>query len=165
MKNALGWLFVGVVIFLAFLLHMANARRSTAVALGEAQNIARVEQIGEMQLIPSSEYVELTTRDLFEVEWNKEKHECVGTYREHLIYTDRFRVWWESRDEDENGEDVYTWTEATEVIGVYLGNQKMVHVLIDEDEEEHIAYRICLHRDVDRLDVLDEDNNRIVSLR
>jgi hypothetical protein len=107
----------------------------------------------------------MTTRDLFEVEWNKERHGFVGMYRGHHIYTDSFRVWWESRSRDDNGEDVYTWTESTEVVGVYLGNRAEVYVLLDEDEDEHTAYCICLCCNVDRLDVLDEQGNRIVSLR
>jgi len=146
-------------------------RESTVKAVAEAENIARVENIGERPIgmpndVPDipKEWQKITTRDLFEVEWNRDLHKFVGTYRGHCIYTDSFRVWWDSWHE-ENGEDVCTWTEATEVIGVYLGNQAEVYVLIDSDEEEHTAYQICLHRDVDRLDVLDEDGNRIVSLR
>jgi len=172
MDKYLGFMAAVILVVLCVVgVSIQNSSMSLARARAEAENIVRVENIGERPIgmpndVPDIPKVwqKITTRDLFEVEWNRDLHKFVGTYRGHCIYTDSFRVWCDSWHE-ENGEDVCTWTEATEVIGVYLGNQAEVYVLIDSDEEEHTAYQICLHRDVDRLDVLDEDGNRIVSLR
>lgn len=177
----------GVLVCLAVLLFLyglvALSIPSPARLQAEAENIVKVENIeppispdeiqvgGEVMYgeVPGKlithQHPELTTRDLFEVEWDTERHVRVGMYRGHCIYTDQFRVWWEGHEHDEDDNCTITWMEATEVMGVYLGNQAEVYVLVNENEEDNDAYRICLHRDVDRLDVLDEDNNRIVSLR